>query len=58
MPSIMGKAHYRYIQIHVTGRIVKHSGSITLKIASDIEKLELFAGIRQKTFELKLAFAI
>jgi len=49
---------FRWKMIHVAGRIVKHSGGITLKIASGIEKLELFAGIRQKIFELKLAFAI
>lgn len=40
--------------IQVAGRIVKHSGSIFLKLAVDIEKLELFKGIRKSIFELSL----
>lgn len=44
--------------IQIAGRIVKHSGSISLNIASGIEKLELFIGIGQKIFELDLASAI
>ena len=49
---------FRWKIIQVAGKIVKHSGSITLKIACGIEKLELFMGIRQKIFELDLASEI
>jgi hypothetical protein len=45
-------ATFRWKMIQVAGRIVKHSGSITLKIAAGMEQLELFLGIRQRTFEL------
>lgn len=44
--------------IQAASRIVKHSGIITLKLAACREKLELFVGIRQKIFELKLASEI
>lgn len=49
---------FRWKMIQVAGRIVKHSGSITLKIVACREKLELFVGIRKKIFELNLASAI
>jgi hypothetical protein len=48
-------ATFRWKMIQVAGRIVKHSGSIILKIAAGMEKLELFLGIRQRIFELNLA---
>jgi hypothetical protein len=49
-------ATFRWKMIQVAGRIVKHAGSITLKIAAGMEKLELFLGIRRKIYELSLAF--
>jgi hypothetical protein len=36
------------------GRIVRHAGEIVLKLMVDLEKLELFRGIRKKSFELSL----
>jgi len=47
-------ATFRWKVIQVAGRIVSHSKSIILKLAVDIEKLELFKGIRGKIFELSL----
>lgn len=47
-------ATFRWKMIQVAGRIVKHSGSIFLKLAADIEKLELFRGIRRRIFEMSL----
>jgi hypothetical protein len=47
-------ATFRWKMIQVAGRIVKHSGSIFLKLAVDLEKLELFKGIRKSIFELSL----
>ena len=47
-------ATFRWKMIQVAGRIVKHSGSIFLKLAVDLEKLELFKGIRKSIFELTL----
>jgi|TARA_B100000959_G_C14845687_1_gene567920 hypothetical protein len=38
--------------VQVAGRIVKHAGSIVLKLAVDIKKLELFKNIRKKSFEV------
>jgi hypothetical protein len=38
----------------VAGRIVRHAGETVLKLMIDLEKLELFKGIRQKSFELSL----
>jgi hypothetical protein len=35
-------------------RIVKHAGKTVLKLIMDLEKLELFKGIRRKSFELSL----
>ena len=48
-------ATFRWKMIQVAGRIVKHSGSILLRLAADIEKLELFKGIRKRIFEMSLA---
>jgi len=48
-------ATFRWKMIQVAGRIVKHSGSIILKIAAGIEKLELFLEIRRRIYELNLA---
>ncbi len=48
-------ATFRWKMIQVAGRIVKHAGIVTLKIASGMEKLELFLGIRQRIYELNLA---
>jgi hypothetical protein len=47
-------ATFRWKMIQVAGRIVKHSGSIFLKLVVDIEKLELFKGIRESIFEMSL----
>ena len=47
-------ATFRWKMVQVAGRIVKHSGSIFLKLAVDLEKLELFKGIRKSIFELSL----
>ena len=49
-------ATFRWKMIQVAGRIVKHAGKVILKIAADIKKLMLFQEIRQKIFDLKLAF--
>lgn len=46
---------FRWKMIQVAGRIVKHAGSIILRIVDGVGKLGLFAGIRQKIFELNLA---
>lgn len=48
-------ATFRWKMIQVAGRIVKHAGSIILKIAAGMERLKLFVGIRQRIFELNLA---
>jgi hypothetical protein len=48
-------ATFRWKMIQVAGRIVKHSGSIFLKLAVDVAKLELFKGIRKRIFEMSLA---
>lgn len=48
-------ATFRWKMIQVAGRIVKHSGSIILKISAGLEKLELFLEIRHRIFELNLA---
>jgi len=47
-------ATFRWKMIQVAVRIVKHSGSIFLKLAADFEKLELFRGIRRNIFEIRL----
>lgn len=48
-------ATFRWKMIQAAGRIVKHAGSIILKLAADFEKLELFKGIRRNIFEMSLA---
>lgn len=48
-------ATFRWKMIQVAGRIVKHSGSVMLKIAVGMETLELFLGIRRRIYEMSLA---
>jgi hypothetical protein len=45
---------FRWKMVQVAGRIVKHAGEVVLKLMIDLEKLELFRGIRKKSFELSL----
>ena len=45
---------FRWKMVQVAGRIVKHAGEMVLKLMIDLEKLELFRGIRKKSFELSL----
>jgi hypothetical protein len=40
--------------VQIAGRIVKHAGKTVLKLMIDLEKLELFKGIRHKPFEQSL----
>jgi hypothetical protein len=47
-------ATFRWRMVQVAGRIVKHAGEIVLRLMIDLEKLELFRGIRKKSFELSL----
>jgi hypothetical protein len=47
-------ATFRWKMVQVAGRIVKHAGEVVLKLMIDLEKLELFRGIRKKSFELSL----
>jgi hypothetical protein len=47
-------ATFRWKMVQVAGRIVKHAGEVVLKLMIDLEKLELFKGIRRKSFELSL----
>jgi hypothetical protein len=47
-------ATFRWKIVQVAGRIVKHAGKTVLKLMMDLEKLELFKGIRRKCFELSL----
>jgi hypothetical protein len=47
-------ATFRWKMVQVAGRIVKHAGEVILKLMIDLEKLELFRGIRKKSFELSL----
>ena len=47
-------ATFRWKMVQVAGRIVKHAGQLVLKLMVDVEKLELFRGIRRKSFELSL----
>jgi hypothetical protein len=48
-------ATFRWKMIQVAGRIVKHAGSVTLKMAADIKKFELFQGIRRRIYEIGLS---
>jgi len=45
---------FRWKMVQVAGRIVEHGGETVLKLMIDLEKLELFKGIRKKSFELGL----
>ncbi len=47
-------ATFRWKVVQVAGRIVKHAGQVVLRLRIDLEKLELFRGIRKKTFKLSL----
>jgi Transposase DDE domain group 1 len=47
-------ATFRWKIVQVAGRIVKHAGEVVLKLMIDLEKLELFRGIRRKSFELSV----
>lgn len=47
-------ATFRWKMVQVAGRIVKHAGETVLKLMIDLEKLELFKGIRRKSFELSI----
>jgi len=47
-------ATFRWKMVQIAGRIVRHAGKAVLKLMIDLEKLELFKGIRHKSFELSL----
>lgn len=47
-------ATFRWKMVQVAGRIVRHAGEVILKLMIDLEKWELFQGIRRKSFELSL----
>jgi hypothetical protein len=47
-------ATFRWKMVQVAGRIVRHAGETVLKLMIDLKKLELFKGIRKKSFELSL----
>jgi len=47
-------ATFRWKLVQVAGRIVKHAGEVVLKLMVDLETMELFQGIRKKSFELSL----
>ncbi|RPJ09954.1 MAG: IS1380 family transposase [Deltaproteobacteria bacterium] len=47
-------ATIRWKMVQVAGRIVRHAGETVLKLMMDLEKLEIFRGIRRKSFELSL----
>lgn len=47
-------ATFRWKMVQVAGRIVRHAGEMVLKLMIDLEKLELFKGIRRKSFALSL----
>jgi hypothetical protein len=47
-------ATFRWKMVQVAGRIVKHAGEVVLKLMIDLEKLELFQGIRKRSFELSI----
>ena len=48
-------ATFRWKMVQVAGRIVRHAGEIILKLMVDLGKLELFRGIRKKSYELSLS---
>jgi hypothetical protein len=45
---------FRWKMVQVAGRIVRHAGEMVLKLMIDLDKLELFKGIRRKSFELSI----
>jgi hypothetical protein len=45
---------FRWKMVQVAGRIVRHAGEIVLKLMVDLGKLDLFRGIRKKSFKLSL----
>jgi len=47
-------ATFRWKMVQVAGRIVRHAGEVVLKFMIDLGTLELFRGIRKKSFELSL----
>ncbi len=47
-------ATFRWKMLQVAGRIVKHAGEMVLKLMIDLGTLELFQGIRKRSFELSL----
>jgi hypothetical protein len=47
-------ATFRWKMVQVAGRIVRHAGEVVLKLMIGLEKLELFQGIRRKSFELSV----
>ena len=47
-------ATFGWKMVQVAGQIVKHAGEVVLKLMTDLGKLELFRGIRKKSFELSL----
>jgi hypothetical protein len=47
-------ATFRWKMVQVAGRIVKHAGGVVLRLMIDLEKLELFRGIREKSFKLSV----
>jgi hypothetical protein len=47
-------ATFRWKMIQMAGRIVKHAGETVLKLMIDLERLEIYRGIRKKSFELSL----
>ena len=47
-------ATFRWKLVQVADRIVKHAGEVVLKLMIDLEKRELFQGIRKKSFGLSV----
>jgi hypothetical protein len=47
-------ATFRWKIVQVAGRIVRHAGKTVLKLIMGLEELELFKGIRRRSFELSL----
>ncbi len=45
---------FRWKMVQVAGRIVRHAGETVLKLMIDLGKLEVFRGIRKRSFELSL----
>ena len=47
-------ATFRWKMIQTAGRIVKHAGSVILRLSADFEKLKLFKRIRENIFEISM----